>query len=431
MVVALLICSVTHIPAIAGENADANGTRTDRYVMQYMDITVPDTYLQLTSSLKDSDPAWLTANVTDPSERRDDYKNRNIVAAYFDPETNCTVYFVAKQTSETLKAFDVTQYNDEEIVAYAKTLLPEDDTIKASVGSYQHPEMNMFRIKLSEIGENGDEELVFGTVVNGMLIQFSMDTQYIGSIKEDVLMKVVSGVHMTTVMTYEEYDARVKKTWIRIGCFFGAGILLMVIFYIISKVRKKKKKERVNLISERLYSFRKKKQAGEIDTSNVLFEVDTEYDKKLIATYCTYNTWFRNIVRDVIMAVIYVVIVGYAIYLGSKVVLILGVGAAFILIYYKYSHNEKYQDNLIKRYDLKKKKSVTAHFRFYEDFFTLSGIDSISEYIYKQVYKVANYQGYMLLYISEENALVIDVEKIPEGQREAFLKHVIEKSKLS
>ena len=429
-------CSISGSQAYAAGEENTSGERTDKYVMQYLNITVPDTYIQLTTSLKNSDSRWSIANVTDPSNRKKEFENRNVIADYFDPETNTNVYFISKSDSVTLDAFDTTEYTDEQMIEFAKTLISEEEGIKIKYSAYKHPEMEMFKIEIEETGENGDRELVYGTIVNGMLIQFSMDTQYIGSIKEDgsfrdeILFKILDGTHFIEKMTREEYEARVRKTWIRIGCFFGAGILLMIVLFIISKHNQKQKKKRVKLISERLYSFRERKKSGEVDLKNVKYEIETDYNKNLLQTYCTYNTWFRNIKRDGLMAVIYVGLVGTAFYLGSTFVLILGIGCALILLYARYSKNEKYQENLLKRYDLKKKKSVTAEYRFYEEFFTQSGIDSISEYTYTQIYKVANYHGYMLLYISEENALIIDIEKIPEDKRLEFIRFVVEKSRI-
>ena len=439
LIFAMAACCLSGSQAYAAEEENVSGERTDKYVMQYLTITVPDSYIQLTTSLKNSDSKWAQANITDVSTRKKEFESRSIVADYFDPATNSNIYFVAKSDSETLKAFDITGYSDEAIIEYAKSLIPVSDentiTVK-SVSAYRHPEMNMFRLELLEEGENGDREVVYGTIVNGMLIQFSMDTQYIGSIKEDgsfreeILLEILSGTHFTEKMTREIYEERVKKTWIRIGCFFGIGILLMVILFFINKYKQKQKKKRVGIISERLYKFREKKKAGEVDLSNVRYTLETEYTKNLIHTYCTYNTWFRNIKRDVVLGAIYILFVGTAFYMGSVFVLLLGIGCALIILYTAYSRSEKYQENLIKRYDLKKKKSVTAEYRFYDEFFTQSGIDSISEYIYTQIYKIANYQGYMLLYISEENALVIDIEKIPEDQRMEFIKFVVEKSSI-
>ena len=60
----------------------------------------------------------------------------------------------------------------------------------------------------------------------------------------------------------------------------------------------------------------------------------------------------------------------------------------------------------------------------------MTGIDSLSEYIYKQIFRVCNYQGYMLIYISEENALIIDVEKVPEDKRIDFVRFIMERSRI-
>ena len=423
-----------------GVKAEAGGTRTDRYVMQYLEITVPENFIQLKPELSDSDPKWAEAHIDNPSDRADYYEQSSIKAAYFDPETHCTVYFSAKSESDTLEAFDITKYSEEQMTEYGRTLVENfvsssqvkamdtEKKIKSEVGVYKHPEMMMFKVGFSNIGENEDAELIYGTVVNGMMISFSMNTNFTGRIREELLEKVVSGVHMTTVMTRDEYEARVNKTYIFLGCIAGFGVLLMIILYFISKYRKNQKKKRVEAVSAQLYTFRKRMEAGEVDKTQ-LFAVETDYTKELIKDYSTFNTWFRRIFRDLGLLLIYIIIVGTAASV-SKVMMVIGIVCLCWMLYMRFSANEKLQDNLIKRYDIKKKKSVTAEYRFYEDYFTLSGINSISEYIYPQIFRVAHYHGLLLLYVSDEHALVIDIERVPEGQREEFVKHIVLKSKM-
>ena len=419
------------LPGQAARADEGNGTITSSYVMQYLEITVPDNYAIATVNTSESDPVWAQVNVTDPKSMKSNFKDAGVYAMYMNRDTNSAVMLVAITNEETLRVFDISKYSDEDIIEYGKKWMPTENVKSCDVTAYHHPQMNMFKLDIEYTGENEDKQIVYATIVNGMILQFSMDTTtYIGTIRDDIIQEIISGVHLTKIMTYEEYEESVHKTWRFIGCFFGGGILLIVIFFLISKYNQKRRKKRVSIVSENLLSFRKRKQAGEVDTTNVKYEIETDYDKNLITAYSTYNTWFRNIKRDIIMAIIYVGIVGYAVYLGSKVVLIIGLAGAFIILYIKFSGCEKYIDNLIKRYDLKKKKSVTATYRFYEEYFTMSGIDSISEYIYKQVFRVANYQGYMLLYISEESALVIDVEKVPEDKRIEFVRHIMERSRI-
>ena len=425
----LIVCLLPFSFAKADE---VTGTHVDTYNMQYLEITVPDSYIKLTSSLKDGDPSWSEAHIEKPSQAKDEYKTLNLVAAYFDPDANATVNFISKSSS-VFNVFDISQYDDQQMIDFAKTIVPQDESVKsADVSVYNHPQMKMFRIEFAFTGDNEDKELIYGTIINGTLLQFSMDTKHIGTmtLNDDLLEKFVSNVHLTRIMTYEEYQENQKKGLLTIAAFFGAGILLMLILFFISKFRQKQKKKRVQAVSEELFAFRKKKQAGEVNISQPVYEIETNYDKKLLESYTTYNTWLRNIKRDLVLAAIYLLIVGYAVYLGSKIVLIIGIAAAVIILYLKYNGAEKYLDNLIKRYDLKKKKSITATYKFYDEHFTMTGIDSLSEYIYKQVFRVCNYQGYMLIYISEENALIIDVEKVPEDKRIDFVRFIMERSRI-
>ena len=424
----LVVCL---LPGVASKADSATGTHVDEYNIQYLEITVPDTYVKLTQSLRDSDASWDKAHIDNPSQTKDEYKTLNLVAAYFDPDSNSTINFISKSSS-AFNIFDISKYSDDEMIEFAKGIVPQDTTLTSEVSVYKHPQMNMFKIECTFQGDNEDKELIYGTIINGMLIQFSTDTKHIGSmtLNEELLQKFVSNVHMTRIMTYEEYQENQKKGLLVIGAFFGAGILLMLILLFISKFRQKQKKKRVAAVSSELYAFRKRKQEGQVNISEPLFEIETEYDKRLLQNYTTFNAWLRNIKRDIVYSAIYVLIVGYAVYLGSKVVLILGVTAAIVIFYLRFNSAEKYLDNLIKRYDLKKKKSLTATYKFYDEFFTMSGIDSISEYIYKQIFRVCNYQGYMMLYISEENALVIDVEKVPEDKRIDFVRFIMEKSRI-
>ena len=422
-----LICN---LPAQAAGTETGNGYRTDKYVMQYLTVDVPEDYVVLDSSLKDSDYRWTEAEINDAGSIKKEYESRGVVAAYFVPATHSYIYFIQKKSDETLKTFDTTEYSDADLIAYAKAQLPELENTEYEVSTYSHPDMKMYRVSVIQHTDDGISEVIYGTIVNGMGIQFSMDnSRNKEGFKEELLLDFVDHVKLTTKMTVEEYSARVKKTWVTIGCFFGGGILLMIIMYIISKQQKKIKKKKIDNVSKKLYDFRMRRKDGQVDLTGIKYEVETDYDAKLIEAYSTYNFWFKNIKKELIMALIYVALVGYATYLGSTFVCIVGITVAFLLLYFKFSGQEKFQDNQMKRYEIKKKKSVTAVYRFYDEFFTLSGIDSIAEYIYPQVFKIANYQGYLLLYISDDNALVIDSEKLPDEERAAFIKFIYEKSR--
>ena len=286
----LIIC------ILPGRFAGADGTRTDTYETQYLEITVPDRYVKLTQSTKDADPAWETAHIENPSQEKTQYKALNLVAAYFDPETNVTLNFISKSSS-AFNVFDISGYTDEEMIEFAKNIVPSDESVKAEVSTYKHPQMNMFRIEFTFEGDNEDKELTYGTIINGYLLQFSMDTKHIGNvtIRDDILKEFVSGVKLTRIMTYEEYEENQKKGLIVIGCFFGGGILLMVLLYIITRYLPR---DYLKVIG-RMYGFSLKKHTkassiwkdGGIDKSNPDLFVSFKMDKRTVLAF------WKNIVR--------------------------------------------------------------------------------------------------------------------------------------
>ena len=47
-----MLVMILNVP-VSADTEDTPGMHTDSYVMQYLEITVPDTYIKLTTTLKD------------------------------------------------------------------------------------------------------------------------------------------------------------------------------------------------------------------------------------------------------------------------------------------------------------------------------------------------------------------------------------------
>ena len=67
-----------------------------------------------------------------------------------------------------------------------------------------------------------------------------------------------------------------------------------------------------------------------------------------------------------------------------------------------YSGTDKAKDALIKRYDVKSQPSPT--FRFYDEFFKVTGLPSASEYIYGQVTAVRIWGGVLYIFLGSADA---------------------------
>ena len=205
-----LIC---YLPVQAAGTETQNGYRTDKYVMQYLTIDVPEDYIVLDTSLKDADYRWVDAEINDPGTIKKEYESRGVVAVYFIPGTHSYIYFIQKKSDEALKTFDITEYSDDDLIAYAKKQLPEMEDTVYDVSTYDHPDMKMYRVSVVQTTDDGISEVIYGTIVNGMGIQFSMDdSRNREGLKEELLLDFINHIKLTTKMTREEYSARVRKT---------------------------------------------------------------------------------------------------------------------------------------------------------------------------------------------------------------------------
>lgn len=92
------------------------------------------------------------------------------------------------------------------------------------------------------------------------------------------------------------------------------------------------------------------------------------------------------------------------------------------LVYYLYNLSEKKKAALVKQYEAKSKHE--ASFKFYSEYFTMSGIGSISEYIYEQITSVRTYKNYIILYMTAEHSVIIDKEHFSVGTPEEFIAYV-------
>lgn len=412
---ALCICSSgVNIFAEETENASGNGTRLEEFKLYLSEINVPDRLITLNKDLSVANIAWSDAGITKASDTKKDYENRGVQAAYCDPDTKELVYFITNQNDSTLKKFTLDGMTDDEIIEYAKTLLKLDDVegAEAQFGVYdKHPQVKFFTILLTNKLVAG-EELIYGTIANGMVLQFATDSLVTGEINSSFLEEIVQSFRVTRIMTYDEYIEEMKHSMIKLGLIVGGLVLMIVVLVILSKQSNKRRKKRNNAIAEKMLDFRKRRQSGEVKMGEPLVMLESQYSSECIDVFNVYNTWLFNGVRFYTLVILYLCLLVLVLNTGSTVLLILGIAVGVGLLYYKYSKSEKSKDILKKQ--LKVKEKPVALFRFYEEFFTVSGIDSISEYIYSQITAVKSFKNYLYIYMSEQHALIIDLNNLPK-----------------
>ena len=387
-------------------NAGSTAERVEKFSLYYTEITLADNMVLLTSKTSDTSEEWDKLGIVNIETVKSDFERRDIVAAIGNTDTKEIVYFTGKlQSDETLKVFDTLKYSDDELKEYALSQI-NIEGVKAEADVFNHPQGKFFKISLES--EDADE-VIIGAIFNGQLVEFSMDTGIYGAgIDEAFLEEVVNRAHFTKIMTREEYDEAVSRTWRNIFIFLGALVLFFIVLVVISLRRKKNAKRKSEEIAQKMAAFRDKKKSGKLELGEALYTVDTVYDKKLIEAFIKYDTWIKNLKSIIPGALVYAAIIWFMKSNGGTVVMIFTIAVGIVVLYMMYSAGEKKKDSLCRQFVVKEKKVAT--FRFYEECFTMSGLSSMTEFIYQQVTNVKVSNDYIFLYMSDEYAVFVDLE---------------------
>lgn len=414
--------------SILGTGSALAEDRLEQFKLYYTEVTLPDSVVVLTTKTSDSSADWEVVGINSPSTAKKDFENRNVVAAFGDKNTKAMVYFISNNSSSDpslLDTFCTLTYDNDQVVAYAKEH-SQIENAEIQAEAYNHSQGNFFKLNITS---DEMQEIVYGAVLNGLIIEFTMDNEIGGAgIHEDFLRQIVDNVHFTKIYTRSEYDAAVSKTWKTLGFIFGGLVLIFIGLIVIHKVHKKKQKQHAERISDQMAEFRRKFKAGEIENSKPLFVNETVYDSSIVSAFSKYTTWLKNLPAELLCALAYGLIIFYAATNGSRILLIFTIVVAVIVLYMMYSNGEKKRENLCKQLVVNQKK--TAIFRFYDEYLTMSGISSIQEFIYVQITDVRIYNGYMFLYMSNEYALMLDLEGMEEEKAAVLYGMVKEKIKI-
>ena len=384
----------------------------------FVDAEIADHTLVMTSQTSKYDEVWKEAGVSDVTAKIDEFRTMNIMAYFYNKDTMQGVNVIRNNTQETVDAFSFAQMSESEILAFAKEVGSasgqEGITVDVSVLN-DVAEFPCFRLFIDARNTaNPCSEVVYGIVMNAQIFQFDSFTDGTGEPNEDYLKEIIGGFHWTKQLTRGEYedmvrDARIKLVLISVGfvAIIGGLIALAVL-------RRRSRNKRNKTITAKMTEFREKKANGEITPTQPLFFVSTKYDEALFNDYATYAAWIRPALSFVISIVFLAAVLILMVKGGSYMYGLFMFVIIVILLYMHYTQTEKLKESLIKRYDVKSHPAPT--FRFYKEYFEVSGLRSAGQYIYGQITALRSYKNSVYLFVGDDTVLIIRKEDITEEQ---------------
>ncbi|MDF2802015.1 MAG: hypothetical protein K0S61_1918 [Anaerocolumna sp.] len=393
------------------------------YSDMYLELSIPDDTIVLTQDSPDTDEHWITAGITNVKSEKETMKKMGVKALLFDPETKALVRMLQKQSNQASDIFNLSLLSDEKKAKFFDELVGlDDENAKATIEEVSHPDAVFFRYNIEVIKDgNTMTELIYSTIVNGSTISFDIfqNTNSV-PINETFIKELVEGTHFTKFLDKTEVEQEMKNSIIRLL----VEVLLVIVVIIIWLIIRKKRLQKQKLVKDdkagaltRFYTARKNK--GDDAKDEVRFINRTKYSKEVMKDFCYYNRFLKRINMWVISALFFILIL-YFLYTSSTGILGVVIASLLMLVfvYYQGISVEKLVVSMMKMYD--NSKGTEAVFTFYDDYFTLSGIQYISTYPYLQITEVKQHKDFIYIYTGPDKAFYLKKDGF-EGGYETFL----------
>lgn len=405
------------------------------YNFEDLDLTleVPEDVFVLTKDTPSNDPLWGKAGITDVATELKNYEQMGVQAVFVAEDGQSKVTLLKKESSENKEVFNFLSMTEEELNEYLTNLISDDSTeYKSTIEKYSHKQTPFFRMEIKSLDEaNPVNELIYGTIINGYSLTFDVykNTGYITN-EEELIKQLVDSVNFTNILDRPEAEELTTKEMVVLvfKLVFLVGIIVAVIIYV--KLRRKKeeafKKEMRDNITDYRIKHKKLEEEGKLLKEEPQFSNYTTYNEDTIMRFCNYNLYTKNIYRFVYSAFLCVAILLWALFNNMSAWIIIGMVVLGILyIYYVSTLAEKAKKKIVKRFSSSKSK-VAIH-TFYEDHFTISGIQYISDYPYFQITEVREYKGFLYLYFGPDVVYYLSIDGFEKGSIDQFKRFLRER----
>jgi hypothetical protein len=392
-----------------------------------MEVTVPEDTIIITADTPNADEQWKKAGITDPKAEKENFSEMSVKAILYDPSSATTVRLMQKQTSDTKELFHLSLLSEDELTAYLDTLFTStDENTTFTMEKYAQQETPFYHLSLEATKEGVlSSETLYGTIVNGYSISYDLFVKNnTEPLDESFIKELVAGTHFTEILDKAEVEQQRQKALVYLAIAIIVIIGIIIAWVLLSKKAGRKKLAIKKLKTEELSRFfieqRQREEKNIKDASIYLNR--TKYTEEAIKNFYIYDIIFKHIKVWIITTIMLLLSI-YTLFtsgslLGGGIIIVIVV----VFLYYKGFQIEKIIARDLKAY--KKNKNTEAVFTFYEEYYTISGIQSISKYPYVQIIGIKKYKDYMYLYYGTDKAHYLKKDGFEQGlaEFETFIK---------
>ncbi len=408
---AVLIMLISLIPVRAASAKDF------LFSNEYISLKLPDDATVLTPATGSKSGDWEKVGVTNSKYEIERMKSQDMIAEIFYPGKTQPVSVVSSINDVTKNIFSFSGLTEAQIEEQAKKSMSVDVTgatdfdirIVHDIGG-----ATFFRTLMTLDNEEfPGTQLSYITVENGRMLQFALFCEKGSILDESVLEKTLEGFAFTAHITREEFDENVRSARIKLAVIVAGVIVLIAALVLLARIRKARSAKRARQITAAMSDFRERENAGKVNReAEPVYTVKTAYTGKLLDDYSFYKAWINPDISLHAVIVIFLLFAAYMLWTGNfllALVLMVFLGS---YLYINYSKTEKLKEQLGRRFDIRKHPEPT--FKFYDEYFTVTGLSTAGEYLYAQVTLVSSFKNTVFIFIGDNNALMISKDDLKE-----------------
>lgn len=390
-----------------------------------MTVTVPNDAYVFLPNIGIDDPQWAEAGIDDIVDTKTLYNELEVGVHFSLNSGKDNIYVSQKTTDQTGYYYNLGDLQEKTLQDFADMYNSEDGTIIAESTIYKQKNIPFIRLSLkSDYTDDGTSyELVYFTIVNGYSVSFRMiGTSEISQESENIMKAMIDSAEISEIIPKPESTANPVLAWsVLIAC-----VLLIVLLIVLSRHNKKVRQKATKELAQKLSEYRKN-ASDELGES--IYVNDTVHDKDAIREFSKYQAYRHHPLAAIVSIGLTVIgaIVSYNVNAAWWITLIIVVLALYCI--YKFLTGAGNLERSLTRV-YSKLKSNKAHYEFYENEFTISGIQSREVFPYFQITNIAENGEMIYIYFGEGTTYYVSRNGFTKGSGENFKKFILEKAKM-
>ncbi len=425
MLIIVVMLSVTSISAFA---------TTTTYQVAGTDLTInlPENTYVFTAGTDAADPQWAEAGIENAPEIKNMYTELGSIVHFSKNGANVYINKLESETTETYG--NLAAMTDAELELFVEGYNAEDEYAKTTAKLIDHAQMPFVEMEVIGADENGDtvyQHILF-TIVNGYSLSFNqIEFEEITQEQIDFSYELLANSTIAFTLTGSTTDMTspmaIASAVIALVVFFG-----LVVFFIYAGIATKKSSKLTKMLANKLTEYRQERAGKENTHGSLVFENTTEYNDRAVRQYSVFQSYIKRpfavIFPMALTLLSFIAIAG----VDSEWWLVLLVFATVIYCLYRLITASSTLAKATRR-AMSKFRSKTATYRFYENEFSISGLQYNEFYPYFQITDFREYKDYFYIYFGDSNAYYIEKSKFTFADKEdfkGFIKEQIKKGGL-